>query len=96
MDTTNLASLVNLSRRQLQRRLKRAVGLTPKEYINEIRMTRAMRMLESGKTSSVKQVSDAVGFSTSTYFSKLFSKRFGKSPGAVLDVTNGDQNFNKT
>ena len=85
-----LASLVNLSRRQLQRRLKRAVGLTPKEYINEIRMTRAMRMLESGKTSSVKQVSDAVGFSTATYFSKLFSKRFGKSPGAILDVTNGD------
>ena len=85
-----ISSLMNLSRRQLQRRLKRSVGLTPKEYINEIRMMRAMRMLENGSKVSVKAVADAVGFSTSTYFSKLFMQRFGKSPASVLDMANGD------
>jgi YesN/AraC family two-component response regulator len=86
-----ISSLMNLSRRQLQRRLKRSVGLTPKEYINEIRMIRAMRMLETGKKSSVKAVADAVGFSTSTYFSKLFKQRFGKTPASVIDLLNGEE-----
>ena len=79
-----IAAHFDLSRRQLQRKLKKLVGLTPKEYINEVRMNKALTMLENNEVQSVKEVAEAVGFSTTSYFSKLFIARFGRQPSDVL------------
>ena len=75
-----LSDLMDISRRQLQRRIKKLVGLTPKEYINEIRLYKARVMIEEGKAKTIKEVASKCGFSSSDYFSQQFKKRFGKSP----------------
>ena len=73
------------SRRQLQRKIKKIVGLTPKEYIKEIRLFEARKLLESGQATSVKATSYQVGFNDPQYFSAQFKERYGKVPSSYLD-----------
>ncbi|SMO95363.1 hybrid sensor histidine kinase/response regulator transcription factor [Gracilimonas mengyeensis] len=75
-----LSDHVNMSRRQLYRKLKADTGYTPAEFIREIRMYKARLMLEDHKKMTVSEVGYAVGFRTPSYFSKLFKERFGRSP----------------
>ena len=73
------------SRRQLQRKVKKVVGLTPKEYIKEIRLFEARKLLESGKAISVKATAYEVGFNDPQYFSSQFKERYGKVPSSYLN-----------
>ena len=75
-----LAKKQFLSERQLYRRLKVLTGLSPNQFIQEIRLIEARRLLETGAAESLYLVSKKVGFKSSKYFSKLFMERFGKSP----------------
>lgn len=78
-----------MDRTNLYRKLSAIVGQTPTEFIRSIRLKRAARLLESGL--SVTEVSERVGFSTSSYFSKCFQKEFGVKPShyrSVKDTNN--------
>ncbi len=79
-----VAGQVHLSERQFDRRLKQLTGLTPNNYLREMRLQRAKDFLHEGKYSSVKEVGFAVGFSSTKYFSGLFQDRFGVLPSAYL------------
>lgn len=68
---------------------KKETGLTPHEYLVSKRMELAYALLTSGVTNrysnySVSQVAEACGFSEPLYFSRVFKKRFGKSPSDYL------------
>lgn len=78
-----LADALNLSERQLYRRVKETSGLSPNQYVQEIRLQTARAWLEEGRFSSVKEVSFAVGFAQPDYFSRLFQQRFGKNPSEL-------------
>lgn len=80
MNAIELASKLNMSRRQLQRRIKKTTGLTPNKYIRETKLQAAREILESGDVHTVSEVTYAVGFDTPSYFSNLFKERFGKKP----------------
>lgn len=75
-----LAHEMNLGDRQLLRRLKSLTGFTTNQYIQEIKLQHARRLLEQGIFLTVSEVAYASGFSTPAYFSKLYEKRFGKRP----------------
>ena len=79
-----LASQLFISERQLHRRIKSLIGLTPNKYIREIKLQKARTLLEERICSTVLEVSFAVGFSKADYFSKVFQQRFGKLPSAYL------------
>lgn len=81
----NVAERIGLSERQFQRNLKKATGLTPGTYLKEIRLQMARNYLESKAHTQVNAVSEAVGFTSTAYFSKLFKERFGKSPSEYLN-----------
>lgn len=80
INVEQLSQEVNLSRRQLYRNLKAETGCTPAEFIREVRLYNARDILESKQNKTVSEVAYAVGFSTPSYFSKLFKERFGCSP----------------
>jgi signal transduction histidine kinase/DNA-binding response OmpR family regulator/ligand-binding sensor domain-containing protein len=86
-----LADALNLSERQLYRRVKESTGLSPNQYIQEIRLQTARTWLEAGRFSSVKEVSHAVGFGQTEYFSRLFQQRFGKNPSELQSRLKGKQ-----
>lgn len=79
-----LSHYANMSERNLQRHIKKITGMTPSEYIKEIRLHHARELLESGEMASVKAVSKAVGFSSHEYFSNQFYQRFGRRPSTYL------------
>ncbi|MBK8565546.1 MAG: response regulator [Saprospiraceae bacterium] len=79
-----VAGQMHLSERQFSRRLKQLTGLTPNNYLREMRLQRAKDFLHDGKYASVKEVGSAVGFSDTKYFSSLFQARFGVLPSAYL------------
>lgn len=80
-----LSQELDLSERQLQRRIKKITGKTPNKYITEIKLKEAYRMIKDNEVQSVKELSKKVGYSTPDYFSKLFKNRFEKNPSDLLN-----------
>lgn len=79
-----LASAAAMSERQLYRYLKSATGLTPLQFIQEIKLNHAMELLKKKHFHSAADLANAVGFKQASYFSSLFEKRFGKKPTSLM------------
>ena len=74
-----LASDVGLSRSQLHRRMKELTGITPSDFIRNLRLEQAARLLRERKV-NISQVAYTLGFNTPGNFSKAFKQHFGMSP----------------
>ncbi|HKK44815.1 MAG TPA: response regulator, partial [Balneolaceae bacterium] len=74
-----LADEVNLSSRQLQRKLRAITHLSAGGYIRLLRLERASQLLAQ-HWGNVSEVSYKVGFQDSKYFSRLFKQTFGETP----------------
>lgn len=59
------------------------VGMTFPEFINDLRLRYAKEMLRANPDINIKKVAEICGFSTTSYFSSQFKKKFGISPSAV-------------
>nr|MBP7471946.1 helix-turn-helix domain-containing protein [Prevotella sp.] len=68
----------------LYRKIKTISGMTPVEYIRNIRMKKAALLLREGKY-SISEVMFLVGFSNSGYFSKCFQRSFGVIPTVYVE-----------
>ena len=79
-----LAEAVGLSRRQLGRRLKDALGTSPGAFIRELRLARAAQLLEQ-EAGTVAEVAYAVGYRDPEHFSKQFRKAYGATPSAYAE-----------
>lgn len=71
-----LSEEVGLSRTQLHRRMKELTGISVGEFIRNLRLQQAAKLLAAGDV-SVSQVTYAVGFSTPGHFAVAFKKYFG-------------------
>jgi AraC-like DNA-binding protein len=78
-----LATEVGLSRTHLQRKMKDITGLNVKEFVRNLRLEQAARMLREQKL-NVSQVAYSVGFSNLAHFSTVFRKHFGVSPSEYV------------
>jgi transcriptional regulator GlxA family with amidase domain len=74
-----IAKLVGVSRRQIEKLFKRYVGEVPMKYYLELRLLRA-RSLLLDTSMTVMQVSVACGFQSAPHFSKCYRDRFGNTP----------------
>ncbi|MBE3571712.1 MAG: PocR ligand-binding domain-containing protein [Moorella humiferrea] len=75
----DIAAIVGLSPAHLSRLFKREMGRTVIEYLTLVRIEAAKRMLREGKT--LEEVAAATGFSEVTYFSRVFKRETGVTPG---------------
>ena len=66
----------------LRKLSKKEVGLTPLEYITNLRMKKAETMLTAMWTNdySVAEIAQMCGFEDALYFSRVFKKYYGCSP----------------
>jgi YesN/AraC family two-component response regulator len=74
-----LSRAVLLSPSQLYRKLNALTGEPPNAFIRKIRLHRAMEMLETTEL-NISEIAYDVGFNDPNYFSRAFSKEFGKAP----------------
>ena len=80
---TDLANEVAYSQRQLTRLLKKATGLSPVQFILEIRLQKAYFCLTEKKFSTLAEVRNYVGIPSSSHFNKKFIERFGIKPSEI-------------
>ncbi len=78
-DVRNFVSEIGMSRSVLYRKLEAVTGQSANEFIRNIRLKRAAQLLSQNKL-NVSEISYEVGFNDPQYFSKCFSKQFGKTP----------------
>ena len=76
-----LSDMITVSPDYFTKMFKDSIGRTPIDYINGIRINRAMQMLATTDT-SVNDISDGLGFSNANYFHKIFKQYMNTSPVA--------------
>lgn len=77
-----LAGMLCLSTDRLSHLFHEGVGQSPLQYINEIRLRKAMSLLTTGEY-TVTEVALAVGFADYNHFGRLFLRRYGCTPNQV-------------
>lgn len=75
----DLASLLNMSRSSLNRKIKGVLDMTPNDYIRLERLKKAAQLLKEGEC-KINEVCYMTGFNTPSYFTKCFQKQFGVLP----------------
>ncbi len=78
-----LAQEFMMSQSTLLRQLKRLTGLTPVQYLLEMRLNKARQLLEDRTYDSLAKVAAESGYSDLRSFSRSFRLRFGKLPSEV-------------
>lgn len=78
IDIGKVAEMVNLSVPAFCNYFKRMVSMTYTDFVNDYRIKKACQMLVTNK--SILDVSFECGFSSQSYFSKVFRKVKGKTP----------------
>lgn len=74
-----MAEELCLSRSSLLRKIKTLFNLSPIDFIRLIRLKKAAELIQEGQY-RVGEICYMVGFSSHSYFSKLFCKQFGMTP----------------
>jgi len=80
----DLVQELAVSRSVFFKKLKSLTGLAPIEFIKEIRIKRAIQLIEAGEF-SMTQISYMVGINDPRYFSKCFKQKMGVTPTMYKD-----------
>lgn len=84
---TDIAASVFLSTEQLNRVVKQIVGMTPREYLINLRMKKAADLL-GNKDWSIKMIALRLGYQDPNNFTHRFRKFYGISPRRYRDSLN--------
>lgn len=76
----DLAAEMAASESKMFRFVKSKTGLSPLEYIKEIRWQFAKKYIENNHVHSLIEVARKIGMNNATYFKQQYTKRFGKPP----------------
>lgn len=84
----DLNKVVGYSKPQLYRKLIVLTGKSPITFIKDYRLNEALSLLNR-KTGNISEIAYQSGFSSPSYFSKCFQKRYGQSPTHYLATRAG-------
>ena len=74
-----LSDMINVSPDYFTKMFKTSIGKTPLEYINGLRVNKAMELLYTTKK-SMAEIADEIGFCNPNYFHKIFKQYIDQSP----------------
>jgi transcriptional regulator GlxA family with amidase domain len=79
LPTDEIARLVGISRRQMERLFKQHLDELPSRYYAELRLARARQLLQQ-TSQSILQIGLSCGFASGSHFSNAYRARFGHTP----------------
>ncbi|MFD1140946.1 ATP-binding protein [Larkinella insperata] len=82
VDVDWLSQQAGMSRAQLHRKLSALTNLSTTRFIHRVRLEQAVYLLQQGDL-NVAQVAQAVGYSSQSYFTKLFQEHYGYPPSKL-------------
>jgi AraC-like DNA-binding protein len=77
---SEMANKAGLSRSHFARLFKETEGMSPRDYVEDLRLRRALSLLYS-QSLSVKEIAISCGIPDVNYFCRLFRRHTGMSPG---------------
>jgi AraC-like DNA-binding protein len=80
-----IADYVDLSPRQLERKFRNEVGLSPKAYANLMHVHRARRELKLMEGSSLADIAHYAGYYDQAHFNREFKRIIGITPGNYIE-----------
>ncbi len=83
-----LIDAMNSSKSTLYRKIKSLTGLSPSEFVRNIRLKHACLMLKS-ETGNISDIAYNVGFNDPKYFSTCFKTEFGVTPREYMKNNSG-------
>ena len=81
---SELADICNFSDYHFMRFFKKYMNMTCIEYINNLRLEKAVELFEKGNT-SILDVSLSVGFHNLSYFHRAFKKKYHMTPLSFIN-----------
>ena len=75
----NISNSINVSKSVLYKKFHEKFNCTVSDYIKRKRIEKSVKLLEKGNL-SIEEISQAVGFSSASYYSKTFKAYMGESP----------------
>lgn len=84
----NLVAELAMSRTVFFKKLKSLTGLAPVEFIRDIKIKYAARLIESQQY-TIKEVSFMIGISDTKYFTQCFKKIFNMTPSEYKNIKKG-------
>lgn len=87
----DLVQHMAVSRSVFFKKLKTLTGLAPVEFIKEVRINRAVQLIETGEF-SMTQIAYMVGINDPRYFSKCFKQKMGMTPTEYKEARRKKQN----
>ena len=87
-----LSSRFFLSREHISRRFRQETGQTLSDFVEKARIEKGRRLL-LGSDLKIMEVAAQVGYSDDKYFSKVFKKHAGCSPGQFRQQDDRHRSF---
>lgn len=78
LSIAQIAALVGVSPRQLQRQFHAALGASPLQYYREIRLSKAQELVRSASLTGA-EIAEIAGFATASAFSSAYTNMFGET-----------------
>ncbi len=88
----NICFLFGLNKTSLCQSFKKEYGITVLNYINNLKIKEAKRMLRENKF-SVTEISESLGFNSIHYFCRLFKNATQQSPKAYINTVRSKLNL---
>jgi len=83
LNLKQMASEMDLSERQLQRKIKAMTGRSPTEFVRAFRLSKSRDYLLAGY--SIRETAKLVGFASQAYFTACFKASYGNTPTEYRD-----------
>ncbi len=87
-----LSEMLGIEQKQLYRKVKQLTGMTPVNYVRQLRMKKAAILMTQNRF-TISEVMYLVGYTNASYFSKCFSEMFGVTPKQFI-INQNDKNEN--
>ncbi|WP_443702884.1 helix-turn-helix domain-containing protein [Prevotella sp.] len=81
----DMARHAGMSRTAYYNKMKAVAGVSPIDFIKQLRIKRALRLLDEGSL-SITEVAYSSGFSDSRYFSRCFKAEMGMTPTKYIET----------
>ena len=76
---SHYAALADMSEVSFRRLFREYTGMSPIEYRNDLRLSRACAILQSGEY-NVSETAELCGFSNLSFFTRLYKRKYGHTP----------------
>ena len=76
----SLSDLLHLHPNYLITYFHKATGMSPIEYVNNIRIDKAKLLIQRNPEIPISELAEAIGFGDASYFSRIFKKKVGFTP----------------